>query len=453
MSSSKQGEDNGANNWLALLQWSLKYQDGTAPSEKTEMSEEKRIFLENAMKEMTIDQPKRLEIIMGRINQYIHDTKLVVNEDKLSISEALGNNISNESDANEVCSEDELMNLLEECDDIIQDIDNAIALVTNYAGIDYLLVLLKHQYIAGDKEMTDEVCAIRCKAATIIGTLAQNNEKVQKYVYAHKSLFKGSSENPVPPTEELSLNPTIFIGNALDTLLLEYLRLIEVSKNSSNKDKGSIYKICSKILYAVGSFIPYDLCMGQLLHGNILQSEEKGETVKMVHMRYDISKILLHAVNSEYNPLVSRSIRFGRNILRGSTIVDPTVGVWAADMIAQIYIPTCLKYINCHFDPDSANAEEVFHDVDLFEASMQLLSAIVADATGVKRIVAMNVGTVSSPVVSVLSKAMKLRLELVKGGVEVEGVIYMDQLQVEISAIKLLLQALLPLVKGPTVSA
>jgi len=192
MSTPKQGEDNGANNWLALLQWSLKYQDGTTPTEKTKMSEEKRAFLENAMKEMTVDEPKRLEIIMGRINQYIHDSKLVVDDKKRSISIALGNenSTSTNTDANTntiACSAEELINLLEECDDIIQDMDNAATLVTNYAGIDYLLVLLKHQTIEveGNKEISDQERTIRCKAATIIGTLAQNNEAVQKYVSSH----------------------------------------------------------------------------------------------------------------------------------------------------------------------------------------------------------------------------------------------------------------------------
>ena len=261
----------------------------------------------------------------------------------------------------------------------------------------------------------------------------------------------------------MSLNPDIFIGNALDSLLLEYMRLIEIStsidggSDSGVEEKRSVYKICTKILYAIGSFIPYDLCMGQLLHGNMVQVE--GETAKMLHMRYDISSILLHAINSQYNPLVSRAIRLGSGILRGSSIVDPTVGTWAADIIAQIYIPTCLKYINCHFNPDtptqtpSSDIEEVLHDVDLCESSMQLLGAIIANDTGVKRIVAMNVGTISSPVVSVLSKAMKVRLELIKTGVDIEGFVYLDQLQVEVSGLKRLLQTLLPLVKGPTASA
>lgn len=53
--------------WLGLLKWSLAYQDGTGQSAATEMSAEKRQWLEKAMEELVVDEAKLMAEAVDRL--------------------------------------------------------------------------------------------------------------------------------------------------------------------------------------------------------------------------------------------------------------------------------------------------------------------------------------------------------------------------------------------------
>lgn len=56
------GDGSSGPNWLGLLKWSLKYQDGTQDSsEHAALSDEKRQFLEKAMQEAFVDVVKKMK--------------------------------------------------------------------------------------------------------------------------------------------------------------------------------------------------------------------------------------------------------------------------------------------------------------------------------------------------------------------------------------------------------
>ena len=191
---------NNAPNWLGLLQWSLKYQDGTAPSEHTQMTEEKRIFLENAMKEMVRDEPERLYVITNNLVQYIVKARLLCDDRQLS---QLQN--SHFSDLNDDL---QILDDLEECAEIVHQIDMANVFINKYKGLQYLLSILENKF---DNSVTTVDCnyGIRALIASIIGTLAQNNDEALAKMYAYPSSSSASA----------SVGPAASGGNVLTRLV------------------------------------------------------------------------------------------------------------------------------------------------------------------------------------------------------------------------------------------
>lgn len=122
--------------WLGLLRWSLNHQDGTKPSEYSQMSEENRKWLEQALKEGVRDDVQR----MGEIMQDIKDAKKDIEHTET---------------------------LIDELRDITEQIDMAGVFI-KLGGLQFLIALLK----------TAEL-SLRPLIASALATLAQNNPAVQ----------------------------------------------------------------------------------------------------------------------------------------------------------------------------------------------------------------------------------------------------------------------------------
>jgi hypothetical protein len=133
--------------WLGLLQWSLRYQDGTHQSEFRQLSAEDRAFLDRVMQEGVKDEAKR-------ITDIIIDIK-----DKLD-RHAIG---------------DIEIDDLEELFDMTEQIDNAQVFV-KFGGIKLLVLLLltKDPYTSAA-----HVDKLNVLALSLLGSVSQNNLVVQ----------------------------------------------------------------------------------------------------------------------------------------------------------------------------------------------------------------------------------------------------------------------------------
>ncbi len=138
----------GQPNWLGLLQWSLAYSDGTSASTGRTLSEEDKLWLERVMKEAVTDEPARLNEIMIGLTTIL-------------------DRVPNESD------EESIENSLEEIKGIVDQIDMA-QVFTKFGGVKCLLRVIECA------EINDHLKSI---AASVIGTLAQNNLIVQDIMF------------------------------------------------------------------------------------------------------------------------------------------------------------------------------------------------------------------------------------------------------------------------------
>ena len=208
---------NNAPNWLGLLQWSLKYQDGTTPTEHSPLTEEKRIFLENVMKEMVRDEPERLYLITNNIIGYIAKSNLA--SDNLQLMQLL-------QDHHHSADLDiDIQDNLEECEDIIHQIDMANVFINKYQGLQYLLCILENK--SNDINiLIPNNYSIRTLVASIIGTLAQNNEDALLRMYAYPSQPSIASNNTANVLVKL-INTCIVVCNSDD----------DTVTNIQNKDK------------------------------------------------------------------------------------------------------------------------------------------------------------------------------------------------------------------------
>jgi hsp70-interacting protein len=147
--------------WLGLLQWSLKYSDGTQPSsgDITPMSAEDKAFLEKVMKEGIIDENERMKTILYEVTQQIEVWKTQSTSDLQNV----------ESDE----SVDTMYDLLQELRDIVEQIDYARAFMS-MKGIVFLLGCIEN------KENIYMPMKIRQLSCAIIATLCQHNPPVQK---------------------------------------------------------------------------------------------------------------------------------------------------------------------------------------------------------------------------------------------------------------------------------
>jgi hypothetical protein len=226
---------NNGPNWLGLLKYSLQFHDGTTPSEATEMSEEKRLFLENVMKEMTVNEPERLLVITNKLIQYIINLD-IRDESNRSLREII--NTDEFSDAVAI-EDDEMISYLEECEDIISQIDMANTFVDNYKGDVYLLLLLTGKQLHSSQSSISS--KIKELAATVLGALAQNNEKVCQVYFApcsNRVIHRVDSSIPVE-------------GACRDNMLDRLFQLINECGNRANAERKTgecnEYRLCNKV--------------------------------------------------------------------------------------------------------------------------------------------------------------------------------------------------------------
>ena len=158
--------------WLGLLKWSLNYVDGTVPSSEssglTEMTAEKRAFLEEVMKNGIIDEGQRMKTILSSLVQYL-DHILLKEEDKIK-----------SADKEKIISKDEVKNILFELQDIVEQIDYAKSFAA-MGGIKFLLGCSTCREVPED---------IKSGCLAVLSTLCQNNPPVQFMMLEHGAIMK-----------------------------------------------------------------------------------------------------------------------------------------------------------------------------------------------------------------------------------------------------------------------
>lgn len=154
-------QDNDA--WLGLLKWSLKYVDGTVPSEESEnfkqMSKEDIAFLEEVMKNGIIDEGKRMQTILKELMVYVDDVLGGKQVDDLQHIETI----------------------LFELQDIVEQIDYARSFAT-MGGLTFLI---------GCADQKGKVPhQIREACLGILGTMCQNNPPLQLFMLEQGNIPK-----------------------------------------------------------------------------------------------------------------------------------------------------------------------------------------------------------------------------------------------------------------------
>eukprot|EP00299_Pterocystis_sp_00344_P005936 c17687_g1_i1.p1 GENE.c17687_g1_i1~~c17687_g1_i1.p1 ORF type:complete len:435 (+),score=135.75 c17687_g1_i1:95-1399(+) len=158
--------------WLGLLQWSLRYQDGTRSSDFQPMSEEDKAWISRFFKDQVVDEPARMNELVTLL------------EDK-------NHTLTAESDV-----DDQVTDAIEELIDLTSAIDNSLNLhkIRKFATVVELLRAPNPQ--------------LRKGACSIIATCTQNFEAMQKIALelsvlqylAHMAVF-----DPIPNIQAKAL--------------------------------------------------------------------------------------------------------------------------------------------------------------------------------------------------------------------------------------------------------
>mmetsp|Transcript_37387 Transcript_37387/g.38070 ORF Transcript_37387/g.38070 Transcript_37387/m.38070 type:complete len:396 (-) Transcript_37387:123-1310(-) len=135
--------------WLNILKWSLGQSAGTSNTSSNNITEEDKAWLKTAMKELVKDEGSRLLDITKELISLADDTTMSNNDDEHTES------------------------ILEELRDIVEQIDLAQTFV-KYGGTKCLIHILK-------RNTWNNQC--RALAASIIGTVSQNNIIVQDELF------------------------------------------------------------------------------------------------------------------------------------------------------------------------------------------------------------------------------------------------------------------------------
>lgn len=155
--------------WLGLLKWSLQYQDGTRDTEWTEMSEEKKSFLEKVMSEGVVDEIVRMKQILIQFLRFLASAT----SSSAPILEAIAvleEKNKNKSLPSTTPTEDELLDLLDELRDIVEHIDYALTF-GQMNGLPFLLSA------AGAGNVVP--ISVRASCLGLLATCSQNNPRVQ----------------------------------------------------------------------------------------------------------------------------------------------------------------------------------------------------------------------------------------------------------------------------------
>lgn len=145
------------NKWLGLMKWSMKYSDGTAPSEFKEISKEDRDFLEKVLKEGVIDETERMRQIL-RILKGEHPKDVFADE---------GGSDDEDDEANqkqlEEATDEEIADykegLLDELLTRVDQIDNAMNFV-KMQGLQVLITVMQENDRATTRALAAEVASV-----------------------------------------------------------------------------------------------------------------------------------------------------------------------------------------------------------------------------------------------------------------------------------------------------
>jgi len=138
-------------NWLGLLKWSMAHSDGTAPSDASHMSDEDKAFLQRVMESIKNEPDRMAEIIKS-----CHE---IIDQNILSSSIDL------------------VDSYMDELDDMVDHIDLA-QIYVKLGGLNCLFLILEATTTGVDENL-------KCHVSTVIGTLGQNNIKVQDELFSH----------------------------------------------------------------------------------------------------------------------------------------------------------------------------------------------------------------------------------------------------------------------------
>ena len=139
--------------WLGLLKWSMKYQDGTHESDFTEMSQEKKEFLEKVMKDGIMDENERIQQIL-RICDGEHPSVVFAKE---------GDDDEDTAQPEPEVTAEELAEYKDSLlDELLTRIDQ-IDLAQNFCkmkGLVTMIKLIKENDRASTRALAAEVCSV-----------------------------------------------------------------------------------------------------------------------------------------------------------------------------------------------------------------------------------------------------------------------------------------------------
>lgn len=141
------------NKWLGLMKWSMKYSDGTTPSDFKEISKEDRDFLEKVLKEGVIDEAERMTQIL-RILKGEHPNAVFAKDDDDDDDEQkdLGEGTEEELAEYKEALLDELLTRIDQ-------IDNAMNFV-KMQGLVVMIALMKENDRASTRALAAEVSSV-----------------------------------------------------------------------------------------------------------------------------------------------------------------------------------------------------------------------------------------------------------------------------------------------------
>lgn len=138
------------NKWLGLMKWSMKYADGTTPSDMKPMSKEDRDFLDKVLNEGVIDEAERMRQIL-RILQGEHPNAVFA---KPSDEQPADTTVGTPEEIAEYKD-----GLLDEMLTRIDQIDNAMNFV-KMDGLQVLMEVMQSNDRASTRAMAAEVCSV-----------------------------------------------------------------------------------------------------------------------------------------------------------------------------------------------------------------------------------------------------------------------------------------------------
>jgi hsp70-interacting protein len=269
--------------WLGLLQWSLAHSDGTNPTDFSKMDQEDVKWLEEAMTDLVKDEPKRMNTILHQFIDVLNGI-----DDGSITQDSLDND-------NGIAT-DKMIDELSELQDITEQLDMANICI-KFGGLKILINIMESEVL--DLE-------VRCIAATTLGTLAQNNLKVQQLIYLDED-----NSNTI---------------NKLTKLILQ----------------TTSYKLCSKVIYAISCVIrnhneSEKLFCGELNTSNLINNEECN-AIKIFTKAMLLCNI--DTIDSKNIAFIKRAI-----FLSNALVSSDCCSKERIELISNMFLPNCLCLI------------------------------------------------------------------------------------------------------------